>query len=361
MKAALQKFCLILAGIIGALFFFELSIRVLPRSLLPPRIRDLAERMELNRRSDSTFVPDRDLLFKIPPDTDFIARHHDFTMRFKTNLNLDDIGFRGGSLGGPVWGVAVGDSYTFGVGVDLEKVWTILVARSVGREILNLGIPGQGPPQYTRVLKRYALPMRPRVVFYGLYYNDVQDSHRFYRSKRTLLPFSRYARQYSFTYNLIQARRGSSAKRENALEGDARRGKLTPDSIVKSLKGAYKKFDERWEIAARELREAVHASRDANVQLVILYFPSREQVYWDLMIKKDNLPSSLQVDRLPTTIMKFCGAERIACLDLTGPLRDAARQGRELYFPIDGHWNEEGNRVVAEAIQKFLMTGGIVK
>lgn len=360
MKAALQKFCLILAGIVGAVVLFEMTLWLLPRSLLPPRMRDLAERMEMSRRSDQMFVPDRELLFKIPPHTDFIAKHLEYTTRVKTNLNLDDIGFRGGSLGGPAWGVAVGDSFTFGVGVDLEKAWPHLIAKSLGREVLNLGIPSQGPAQYTRVLKRYALPMRPRVVFYGFYYNDLQASKRFYRLKRSIFPVSRYLRQYSLTYNLVQEHRGSSANQEKALEGDAGGVNLTPESIAKSLARQYNKFAQRWELTERELKEAINACNKANVRLIILYLPSRGQVYWDLLTKGENFPTALQIDKLPTTLMKFCEAQRLACLDLTGPLKSEARQGKQLYFPMDGHFNEEGNRVVADAIQKFLATEGIV-
>lgn len=360
MKATLQKFSLIVAGIIGAIVFFEMTLWVLPRSLLPARMGDLAERMEMSRRSDKMFVPDRELLFKIPPHTDFIAKHPEYTIRVKTNLNLDDIGFRGGSLGGPAWGVAVGDSFTFSVGVDLEKSWPHLLAKSLGREVLNLGIPAQGPAQYTRVLKRYALPMRPHVVFYGFYYNDLQASHRFYRFKRNFLPIDRYIRHYSLTYNLIQDLKRSPANSENALESDVEGMNFSAESIAKSLARQYNKFAQRWELTERELKEAIDASNEANVRLIILYLPSRGQVYWDLLTKGENLPAALQIDKLPITVMKFCNAQRLACLDLTGPLKNEARQGKQLYFTIDGHWNEKGNQVVAAAIQKFLATEGIV-
>lgn len=78
--------------------------------------------MDLSRHHAEMYVPDPDLLFKIRPHTDFILNHPDYSARVKTKLNLDGIGFRGGSLGGPKWAVAVGDSFTFGVGVDLEDL-----------------------------------------------------------------------------------------------------------------------------------------------------------------------------------------------------------------------------------------------
>ncbi|HWX76217.1 MAG TPA: hypothetical protein VNY32_02005, partial [Candidatus Acidoferrales bacterium] len=141
MKAIIQKGCLVFVGLAVALLSFEAFAWLAPRSWVPRPLRELGERMELNRHSDTFFIPDSELLFKIPPNTDFVVKHPDYTVRFKTNLNLKDIGFRGGTLGGPPWGVAVGDSFTFGQGVEQEETWAALLAKSLGHEVINFGIP----------------------------------------------------------------------------------------------------------------------------------------------------------------------------------------------------------------------------
>ncbi|MGH7887128.1 MAG: SGNH/GDSL hydrolase family protein, partial [Candidatus Binatia bacterium] len=181
MKQIVQKIALAFGGILFALALCEGLIWVAPPKLLPPRLLELTQRMALYRSTDGMFIADSELLFKIRPNYDAVVDHPDYHVRVKTHLNLDGIGFRGGSSGGPAWAVAVGDSFTFGVGVEQEDTWVYLLAKALSREIVNLGIPAQGPPQYTRVLKRYGLPMRPKVVFYGFYFNDLDATNRFYR------------------------------------------------------------------------------------------------------------------------------------------------------------------------------------
>jgi hypothetical protein len=81
-------------------------------------------------------------------------------------------------------------------------VWTSLLAKSLGKDVINFGVPAQGPAQYTRILKRYALPMHPRLALYGFYFNDLDSAVRFRRIKRGI-PVGRYLRENSVVYNLI--------------------------------------------------------------------------------------------------------------------------------------------------------------
>jgi lysophospholipase L1-like esterase len=330
-----------------------------PRSLLPLRLRELMNRMELSRATDGVYVADSELLFKMRPHVDFVADHPDYHVRVKTNLNLPDIGFRGGSIGGTAWAAAVGDSFTFGVGVDHEDTWVYRLAQLLQREVVNLGIPAQGPPQYTRVLKRYALSLHPRVVFYGFYFNDLDAANRFYRTKRTLIPVSRYLRQYSVLYNLINESRTSSAEEPTTLRGDGVEMELGAAALQRTLERQNRNFEQRWKLTVKELDEAVRASKEANVQLVMLYLPSRWEVYWELIKSQNRLPDSLDIDRLRRTVVEYCGERNIPCLDLTQALKREAQEGKQLYFRSDGHWNKEGNRIVAETLQNFLTSRGL--
>jgi hypothetical protein len=79
-------------------------------------------------------------------------------------MNLNHAGFRGGTLGGPAWGVAVGDSFTFGLGVNQESTWVARLARLSKREIVNLGVQGTGPQQYTLTLERFGVSLRPKII-----------------------------------------------------------------------------------------------------------------------------------------------------------------------------------------------------
>ena len=355
MKQIVQKIVLACGGILFALVLCEGLIWLAPQKLLPPRLQELSKRMALYRGTDGMFIADSELLFKIRPNYDAVVDHPDYHVRVKTHLNLDGAGFRGGSLGGPPWAVAIGDSFTFSVGVEHEETWVASLAQALGREVVNLGIPAQGPAQYTRILKRYALPMRPRVVFFGFYFNDLDAANRFYRMKRTLIPVSRYLRQYSVLYNLVTESRTSAAA--NQLPPAQDKPTVTADDgaelIRRTLERQNRNFEQRWQVTVKELDEALRASREAKIELVMLYLPSRWEVYWESIKARNRLPDTLDIDRLRRTVVEYCGARKIACFDLTPALKQEARQGKQLYFPIDGHWNKEGNRFVAEALKNF--------
>ncbi len=354
MKDFLQKISLVLAGLVVAVLLVEGFAWLAPRSMLPGRFRDLRDQLDRNRSAESFMSPDPELLFKIKPNMNFVVRHPDYSMRIVTYLNLPDIGFRGGSIGGPAWAVAVGDSFTFSHGVEHEDIWTSLLAKSLGKDVINFGVPAQGPAQYTRILKRYALPIRPRVAFYGFYFNDLDSAVRFRRTKRQLIPVSRYLREYSYVYNLVQKGKRQKDQSPVFFKAEGIEFSLEPEGLRRNLKRQVEKFDERWAVVSREIDDAIKASEEAGVKFILLYFPSRWEVYWEKINNQLHFPSTLDIDRLHRKVVEYCGATKILCLDLTPALKREASQNKQLYFRTDGHWNKEGNRVVAEAIRDYL-------
>jgi len=362
MKGALQKLCLVIAGVVVALLIFELSIWVLPRSSLPRPLRELVEEMFLHRHERDKYILDPYIWNGIRPRTNLVVKHPCYSFQFKTNLNLEGIGFRGGSLAKPVWGVAVGDSMTFGVGVNLEETWIFHLAKALGREVVNLGVPGHGPPQYTRILKRYGLPMHPQVVFYGFYSNDLGNSYRFHKRKGRFQSVSgrRYLREHSVTFNLFRRLRRLLRESDINVESGEVEIYFNPGKFRKTLEKQGRKFNKMWQVAEEDIREAIRVSKEANVIFIVLYFPSREEVYWDLLSKHVSFPETLDVSRVRRSLRAFCKAERVLCLDLAEPLKQRANRGEALYFRIDGHWTKDGNRVVADEIWRYLTSRNLL-
>ncbi len=84
------------------------------------------------------------------------AAYYD-TIEFKCTVYANNLGFRGDDTTRVktrrLHVLALGDSYTYGWGVDLADTWVKRIEKSLraeGRdiEILNLGVPGHGPGQY---------------------------------------------------------------------------------------------------------------------------------------------------------------------------------------------------------------------
>ena len=78
--------------------------------------------------------------------------------------------------------VVVGDSITFGWGVELEETYVkqleaILRLKTPDKnyEIINMGIEGIGLYDALQILKRYGLKFRPDLVLLGFYLNDAKS------------------------------------------------------------------------------------------------------------------------------------------------------------------------------------------
>jgi len=61
---------------------------------------------------------------------------------------------------------------------------------------------------------------------------------------------------------------------------------------------------------------------------------------------------------LPDLFAQFCRTEGLACLDLTGLLRDSVRTGGMPHAPADSHWSSEGHRLIARALEELLTSLG---
>ena len=72
---------------------------------------------------------------------------------------------------------AIGDSYTYGWGVEAEQTWLRLLEKNLrdrgyNVETVNLGKPGAGPPAYAEIAEK-ALPIvRPDLVLVGMHQGD---------------------------------------------------------------------------------------------------------------------------------------------------------------------------------------------
>jgi len=357
MKKFLQNVALVFFGFVFAVIVLEFVPRLMPRRFLPPVLRSTVDEIDARVHSTDPYLPDSNLWYVIKPGTDFIFKHPDADFRMKTNLNFPNAGFRGGTRGGPVWGVAVGDSFTFGLGVNQEATWIAQLAQLSGREIMNLGVPGWGPQQYTRTLEQYGFGLKPKVVLYGLFSNDVGNVTRFARDEGHFNQFSmrQFMRAHSITFNVFRRLRRAKAAIEDVQLPEV--GLSFSSTNLKSrVLADRRRFAEGWPLTQQQIETAYRDSQRANAAFVLLYFPSKEEVYWEPIKEKAKSLEPLDdlIDQLRKTAITFCQSRQFLCIDLTAVLKNRAHAGEKVYFSVDSHWNEAGNRVVAEEIYKQL-------
>lgn len=86
---------------------------------------------------------------------------------FDSLVHTDPQGFRAASTGGTVARdaiVAVGDSWTFGYAVDYEESFPAYMGQILGQPVVNMGVPAYGSAQAILLLERYLSEIKPRIV-----------------------------------------------------------------------------------------------------------------------------------------------------------------------------------------------------
>jgi hypothetical protein len=258
--------------------------------------------------------------------------------------------------------VAVGDSWTFGFGVDDSVAWPRLVADSLQPlRVRNLGLIASGPEQYTRVLQRFGLPLHPRVVLYGLFPgNDLDDQEAFDRWEReggrgnfaewrTYGPRKRAQPLWERSYLLVAVEEGWRYRHERfagttiRLE-DGSPMQLAPGRLLPKA-GRSHPGDPAFDHVLAAVDRARALAEGAHARLVVLVFPTKEEVY--LPLRHESAPP------LSSRWVAALRARGVECLDLGGPLREHAGGG-PLFYEVDGHPNPEGNRVLASAVTAYL-------
>jgi len=106
-----------------------------------------------------------------------------------SNMIINSAGFRGPELedkeqDGPLRMVVLGDSFTFGQGVDYEQSYPAVAGRSLSEagietEILNLGVPGHATPQSVALVRARAAELQPDVVLLSVFANDLSAAESY--------------------------------------------------------------------------------------------------------------------------------------------------------------------------------------
>jgi hypothetical protein len=110
-------------------------------------------------------------------------------------------------------------------------------------------------------------------------------------------------------------------------------------------------------------------------ELIVLFIPSKDQVYLPLLATSfpqaelrralrlcfgdQPQPPELEVvmqNRLALNdlMREFCAEKGITFLDLTAELQSTLRAGHNVYFPDDSHWNAAGHETAAAALARLL-------
>nr|QNO54916.1 hypothetical protein PADEGAKA_00018 [Methanosarcinales archaeon ANME-1 ERB7] len=98
-----------------------------------------------------------------------------------------------------------------------------------------------------------------------------------------------------------------------------------------------------WNLTKAILKEINTVAKANNGETLIIIIPTREQVY-------KNRDSEIN-----GALVAFGKENDITVLDLLPKFREHAKNGEQLHFEIDRHWNANGHKLAAELIYDKLI------
>ncbi len=356
--AFLSRYVLATAALLGALLAAEVAFRLKSPVGWEFLLTDTPSLYDL-----SIFAPDDELGMVLRPNS--VATNR--TPEFHTTVQINSLGVRGEVLPEKEPGefriLAVGDSFTLGLQVDIEKTFAeqtgALLSERLGHRVrlLNAGVDGFGTKAATTLMQRLVGPTQADAVLLTFFLgNDFWDNTNFeqVRSQTPLIqkgrnPLSETVGGFSALYSYGKM---AWSLRQLANDPDVA-GRRRPELAIFNDKEA---LGAELPATRAALAEFVAECKTLGVEPYLVLAPpayavqtQRAQATLE-MFGLD--PSTLDLDA-PAAAVAQAAPAGLPIVDL-GPTLRSHSNPQALYFTLDGHWTEEGHNTAAATIADFL-------
>ena len=299
---------------------------------------------------------------------------------FKTRYSTNPYGFRGRfetPSDSPGHRYAfVGDSFTFGLGVDDDEtfVHNLNSSAAPGDLYLNFAIPGFSTDQEYILIKQRVFDFLPDVIVLVTYLgNDLFDNQ---------LPFPLQANRAKPYFDLsgdklvlnnspvpfeTKSKRQAAVDLNRVVMGDTPQEqgplmrrlnntelfKLAKRCVTPDDRDLFPLFENRFKNPLRLFTALLEHIRSAcehhDTGLLLVLMPGRS------LVERQGSQSAQFQEFLRLKIIEVCKDLHIRVLDLAGYLKQYYRENRvRLFYPNEGHMNAEGHRVTADFLRTRL-------
>lgn len=271
--------------------------------------------------------------------------------------------------------LALGDSFTFGQGVEATETWPkVLEGLLAGpSEVLNAGVTGWGTAQELLWLEEEGLAFRPDAVVVAFYSNDFWDNEaappedarrpRFaVRDGRLVAlnlplgppPADDLRRAGAVLGNHSFLFRALDAQWRSVEMGWLRPVDLTPLRSPRPS-GAAPARRGPVVIPAVDLTGALLSRmaadcRERAIRFVVLLVPGN----WQVRPVLHGLGAYAAQKEAYDVVRGLCAADGLETVDPLGPLSTSEESGDLVYHRMDMHWNAAGHRLVAGLVADRL-------
>jgi lysophospholipase L1-like esterase len=268
--------------------------------------------------------------------------------------------------------ITIGDSFTYGMGVNLEDTYpkqmeTILNRNGERFKVLNFGVIGYNMWQYNELLARKALSYQPDIIILALYQNDLKQPRPPYETDPDYRPHNPFAQPAATEQQGIMGRsalwnlfKNLNARIEykyrylrghdylkNIPQRKQQWGTARSDSSdYEILTGT---FDQQKTIAfSKALSQFVATAREGGAKVLLAYIPDSIQL------------NDAKLQAVNRQIADWSRTIGVPFVDLSPVLEQETRIESLYLFPFDAHNSPKGLKLIAQTLAAALYELGYV-
>ena len=245
--------------------------------------------------------------------------------------------------------LALGDSQTFGNGLDQSDTWPKQLEAlqnsnidGMKYEVMNSGLPASDTWQHEIILKRMMEIYHPHAIVLGFYVNDLvtrPDAIRFSQRNDRTTSSVKWIYLIKRSALLVSVRSAYRSIRQMWEPGE---GFRLQQALLRGESNPI--IDKRWGQVEKSMCGMRNKTDAYGIGLLVVALPRRDQV-------DGRLPADRYNQRLKE-IFDRCGVRFTNMLD---PLQTAYKvHGKSLFIPWDGHNSKIANKVIAGEISEIV-------
>lgn len=282
----------------------------------------------------------------------------------------------------------VGDSITFGFGVDLDESYPKILEKNlnhmqqgkVNYEVLNFAIPGFSPLEYEEIYKNLAYKFHSDLIVVGYYLgNDPSGAiGRELESKYIswhalpdkLFPFgvNEFLRNHSSLWLLLLNKYYAMDRTKIYREETSvtlRGGKdKTYDYYDKDIEPS-REIMRGWEISEKAINSIINKANTQKAKVVVFGISAQEHIssYAIKELSKKGYKIDDRILKDPAArrvFIELCKKNMWVCADTYESL-SRQKDKEALFIKDDSHFTYQGNKIVADYLTDFLIDNKVIE
>ena len=336
--------------LIEALFFLEIvQHHAITTWTIPPKYKGYVEFL------------DKQPFVKFKPNVVIRSqgnRGSDFTYQWKTDL----YGFKNKYAGEPTsfHFIALGDSFTEGLGVSIENTWVKKVQDKSAYKIYNAGVQGYSASQmkatYENLKNKIShegiiIGALPRIYSRESIFSEFNSSNESLIGAGGIRSIVLGYRGNSFLVQFFRAMKFIIRDYYDISNQVDQRMAVYVAEIPKDYHLADKLLnDQNWLAYTKHLAQLAEIAIEQNKKVLLIQYPHRHEVYFsqkELGVKQIN-----EIDYyVELNLLRKALPKSVVFLDMLPFIREQWDISKEyMYFEKDGHMNERGHELIAKFI-----------